>query len=85
LGSLLTWLVRRVPAGASLVVLTARPLVEVRPVLRRLRASGYPVEVLVLGSPAAAAEGVAAARAAGIAASSISLEPSWETADVVAR
>jgi uncharacterized protein (DUF58 family) len=85
LGSLLTWLVRRVPAGASLVVLTARPPVEVRPVLRRLRASGYPVEILVLGGQAAAAEGVAAARAAGIAASSISLEPSWETADVVAR
>jgi uncharacterized protein (DUF58 family) len=85
LGSLLTWLVRRVPAGASLVILTARPPVEVRPVLRRLRASGYPVEVLVLGSQAAASEGVAVARAAGIPASSIALEPSWEAADVVTR
>lgn len=84
LGSLLTWLVRRVPAGASLVVLTARPPVEIRSVLRRLAASGYAVEVLVLGH-AGPGEGVAAARAAGIAASSITLEPSWEAADVVAR
>ncbi len=85
LRSLLTWLVRRVPSGASLVVLTARSPVEVSPVLRRLAASGYGVEVLILGSdPEAAEAALRDARRSGIAARSMALDPDWETADVVA-
>ena len=55
LSGLLTWLVRRVPPGASFVILTARPPLEVGPVLRRLAASGYAVEVLLLGADPATA------------------------------
>ena len=85
LGGLLTWLVRRVPSGASLVILTARLAALGRPFLRRLAASGYGVEVLVLGSePEAAEAALGDARRAGIAARSMALDPDWETADVVA-
>jgi hypothetical protein len=69
-----------VPAGASLVVLTARSPHATHPTLRRLQASGYAVEVLLLG---AEPEGLAAARRAGIAARGMIITPSWETADVV--
>lgn len=80
LAGLLTWLTRRVPSGASLVVLTARPPHAVRATVRRLQASGYGVEVLVLG-----ADGQRnAARASGVRTRTMTLEPSWETADVVA-
>jgi uncharacterized protein (DUF58 family) len=80
LAGLLTWLTRRVPAGASLVVLTARSPHAIRPTLRRLQASGYAVEVLLLGGDP---EALAAARRAGIAARAMTITPSWETADVV--
>jgi hypothetical protein len=77
---LLTWLTRRVPSGASLVVLTARPPHAVRATLRRLQASGYGVEVLVLGADPQ----MAAAPAGGVRIRAMTLEPNWETADVVA-
>jgi uncharacterized protein (DUF58 family) len=80
LGGLLTWLTRRVPAGASLVVLTARPPDAVRATLRRLQAGGYGVEVLVMG---AAAEAIPRLRDGGLAARRIAIEPDWEQADVV--
>jgi uncharacterized protein (DUF58 family) len=80
LAGLLTWLTRRVPAGASLVVLTARSPHAIRPTLRRLQASGYAVEVLLLGGDP---EALAAAHRAGIAARAMTITPSWETADVV--
>jgi uncharacterized protein (DUF58 family) len=80
LASLLTWLTRRVPAGASLVVLTARSPHAIHPTLRRLQASGYAVEVLLLGADP---EALAAARRAGIPARDMTITPSWETADVV--
>lgn len=80
LGGLLTWLTRRVPAGASLVVLTARPPHAVFPTLRRLMASGYGVEVLILGADGAS---VAATRRAGLAARRMNVSPTWGTADVV--
>ncbi|HEY7452411.1 MAG TPA: DUF58 domain-containing protein [Candidatus Limnocylindria bacterium] len=85
LGSLLTWLVRRVPPGANLVVLTARAPHEVRPVLRRLRASGYGVEVVALGKTPVSDDALATARSAGIPASTITLDPDWRTADVAAH
>jgi uncharacterized protein (DUF58 family) len=85
LGGLLTWLVRRVPPGASLVILTARPPLEIGPVLRRLVGSGYGVDTLVLaGDPAASAAAVSSARRSGIPARPMRLDPDWETADVVA-
>jgi uncharacterized protein (DUF58 family) len=80
LAGLLTWLTRRVPAGASLVVLTARSPHALQSTLRRLQASGYEVEVLLLGGDPQA---LAAARRAGIAARAMTITPSWETADVV--
>jgi uncharacterized protein (DUF58 family) len=85
LPSLLTWLTRRVPPGASLVILTARPPGSLAGVLRRLAAAGFGTEVLVLrGEEPAGPEGVAAARRAGVPARSMALEPTWESADVVA-
>jgi uncharacterized protein (DUF58 family) len=85
LPGLLTWLTRRVPPGASLVILTARPMDGLAGVLRRLAASGFGVEVLVLqGGEVAGPETVASARRAGVAARGMTLEPSWESADVVA-
>ena len=80
LASLLTWLTQRVPIGASLVLLTARPTHAVHPTLRRLIASGYGVEVLLLHADA---EALTAARGAGIRARGMTLSPDWETADVV--
>jgi uncharacterized protein (DUF58 family) len=79
LASLLTWLTRRVPAGASLVVLTARSPHAIHPTLRRLQATGYAVEVLLLGADP---EALAAARRAGIPARAMTISPTWETADV---
>jgi uncharacterized protein (DUF58 family) len=85
LPGLLTWLTRRVPPGASLVILTARPPGGLGPVLRRLSASGFGTEVLVLqGAELTGPEAVSAARRAGIPARSMALDPTWETADVVA-
>ena len=81
LGELLTWLTRRVPPGANLVILTARPPHAVRRTLARIRQSGYAVDVLVLGADD---DALAAARRAGVAARGMTLEPGWETADVVA-
>jgi uncharacterized protein (DUF58 family) len=80
LPGLLTWLTRRVPAGASLVVLTARSPHAIHPTLRRLQVSGYAVEVLLLDADP---EALAAARRAGIPARDMTITPSWETADVV--
>lgn len=80
LGSLLTWLTQRVPAGASLMILTARQPDTIRPTLRRLQASGYAVEVLVLGSGTA---DLGPARRAGIPVRTMRVSPTWETADVV--
>jgi uncharacterized protein (DUF58 family) len=83
LPDLLTWLTRRVPAGATLVILTARPPQPLARVLRRLAVAGFGTEVLVLGG--AEADGsLATARRAGIAARGMALEPTWEQADVVA-
>jgi uncharacterized protein (DUF58 family) len=84
LPDLLTWLTRRVPPGASLVILTARPPVALAAVLRRLAGSGFGTEVLVLqGSEVTGPEAVAAVRRAGIPARGMALEPTWESADVV--
>jgi uncharacterized protein (DUF58 family) len=80
LASLLTWLTQRVPIGASLLLLTARSPHAVHATLRRLQASGYAVEVLILN---AEAEALTAARGAGIHARQMTLSPGWETADVV--
>ncbi len=80
LGSLLTWLTRHIPAGASMLVLTARPPHAIHPTLRRLQASGYGVEVLLLNADA---EVLTATRGAGIRTRQMTLAPDWETANVV--
>ncbi len=86
LGDLLTWLTRRVPAGTSLVILTARPPRPLGRFLRRLSSAGYGTEVLVLqGADQVATDtAVTEARAVGITARAMRLDPAWETADVVA-
>jgi uncharacterized protein (DUF58 family) len=84
LGGLLTWLTRRVPAGASVVILTARADHETAPVLRRLAASGFGVDVLVLGAADQAADRARALRGAGIRTRAMTLDPDWSTAGVVA-
>lgn len=80
LGGLLTWLTQRVPAGATLVVLTARRSGDLYATLRRLMSAGYAVELMLLGP---AADAASTARQAGITARGIEISPDWETADVV--
>lgn len=80
LGSLLTWVARRAPSGATLVVLTARDPRREIPTLRRLTRGGHRVEVVLLGEAAGATDGL---RAAGLHASAAALVPNWRSADAL--
>lgn len=75
---LLTWLTRRVAPGATVVALTARDPRGWLPVLGRLRASGYDVELLAMGPGAEGA--AAAARHAGMRSRRARLQPNWRRA-----
>ena len=72
-GALLSWLARRLPAGASLVALTARDPRAVGPVLRRLERSGFAVEAIRAG-------GTWSGDGAGFAVHAAQLEPDWRRA-----
>lgn len=78
LGGLARWL----PVQAQVVVLTARDPADWLPVLRRLRASGFTVQLIGIGPEASVA--VARARDAGIPALVGDLGPDWRTADALA-
>lgn len=72
-GALLTWLARRLPPGATVLVISVRDPRAFLPALRRLAAGGYAVELIALGERAEAHR--AAARGAGITAAAASLIP----------
>ncbi len=78
---LLAVLPQRVPAGATLISLSARPPRAYAAALRRLRASGFEVRHVALGPQGPAA--VQRLRALGIAASLGRLEPDWRTAEAL--
>ncbi|MGZ3588842.1 MAG: DUF58 domain-containing protein [Candidatus Limnocylindrales bacterium] len=80
---LLAALPQRVPAGATLVTVSARSPRGYLGALRRLHASGFEIHHVALGpaGPAAAR----ALRARGIAAAAADLAPDWRTADGLVR
>lgn len=80
-GRMLGTLVRRVPAGALVVTMSGRDVGEAAPVFRRLRAAGFELLHVALGSEAAAH--AARARRLGVAARVAELAPDWRTCDVV--
>lgn len=73
-GQLLGWLARRLPAGATVVVLSARDPHGVSPVLRRLIRGGFAVEAIRVG-------GEAPHTGAGFPVRTAHLAPDWRTAD----
>lgn len=79
--SLLTWLTRRVPPGCVILTLSARDPVTFIPAMQRLARSGYRVEHVAFGEDAA--RHAAAARHAGLPASTAALDPDWEAADAL--
>ena len=78
---LLTWLTRRVAPGCSVLSLTARDPRPWLPALRRLGRSGFEVELVCLGAPAALH--VTAARHLGLQARRAALDPDWRRADAL--
>ena len=80
--SLLAGLPRWLPLQAQIVMLTARDPAEWLPVVRRLRASGYELQLIGVGPQGSVA--AARARDAGIAALTATLAPDWRTADGLA-
>ena len=80
-GALLTWLTRRVPAGATIVVVTARDPRGHLPALRRLRRSGTAWSWWRRAPAAASTPRLA--RRAGLAASSAEVKPNVEHAEAV--
>jgi uncharacterized protein (DUF58 family) len=72
-GTLLTWLTRRVPPGATLLVLTARDPREYLPALRRLARMGYALELVSIGPDAS--RHATAARGAAIPAETAAFTP----------
>jgi uncharacterized protein (DUF58 family) len=82
LSSLLAWLTRRVAVETSIVLITARPPDRQLATLRRMKRSGYGVELITVGADADANAQVA--RLARLRALSGSVEPSWERPDAVA-
>lgn len=71
---LLGWLARRLPAGATVVALTARDPRGVSPMLRRLERSGFAIEAIRVG-------GEASGDAAGFRVHAGQLTPDWRRAD----
>jgi uncharacterized protein (DUF58 family) len=80
-GTLLTWLTRRVPAGTTILALTARDPRSWLHAFRRLSRSGFDCELICLGNEAALH--VAAARHVGVRATRGSLSPTWRDADAL--
>ena len=72
---------QRLAPGTAVVALGSRDPLPFLAVLRRLDASGYPVEYVALGPQAAAA--VARVRGVGLAAQLATLSPDWKTSDAL--
>jgi len=79
--TLLHSLGRRMPPTTSILALSGRDSQDYAPVLRRLSASGRNVRLYALGRYSA--DSAAHARALGLHANVITLEPSWRTADAL--
>jgi uncharacterized protein (DUF58 family) len=80
-GALLTWLTHRLAPGTTVVVITARdPRVHLPP-LRRMRRSGYSVELITIGQDRAAHAQVA--RSAGLPSQSAEVRPNAEIAETI--
>jgi uncharacterized protein (DUF58 family) len=77
-GRLVTTLVRQVRPGTAFVVLTARDPSVLAPVLRRVAASGHPVQVVAMG--AGATSGASVARGGGLDVRVGRLDGPWRTA-----
>jgi uncharacterized protein (DUF58 family) len=80
-GRLLTWLTRRLPPGATVIVLSARDPGVFLPALRRLERSGYSVELIAGGDDAR--DHAHRARAGGISSATAALTPNVEHPDAV--
>jgi uncharacterized protein (DUF58 family) len=78
---LLASLPRRVGAGATIVAVTGRDPAPFLGVLRRLRRSGYAVQLILMGPEAAGRAGTA--RAHGVGAITATLAPDWRTSDAL--
>jgi uncharacterized protein (DUF58 family) len=81
LTGLLAWLTRRVPASASIVVITARHPGRHLAALRRMKRLGYGVELVIIGPEAS--EHAPAARLARLRVVTGTVDPSWENPDAV--
>lgn len=78
---MLTWLTHRLPPGATILVLTARdPRVHLA-AIRRMRRSGYAVEVIAAGGDRTAH--ATAVRRAGVPAQTVEVVPDAEHAEAV--
>ena len=71
---LLGWLARRLPAGATVIALTARDPRTVSPILRRLSRSGFAIEAIRIG-------GTWSGDSAGFPIHAAHLVPDWRRAD----
>jgi hypothetical protein len=81
LTALLAWLTRRVAAGTTIVLITARHPGRYLAALRRMKRLGYGVELVMLGSDAA--DNAKAVRPARLRAMIATVEPGWENPDAV--
>jgi uncharacterized protein (DUF58 family) len=81
LSALLAWLTRRMPAETALILVTARNPGRHLAVLRRMKLSGFGVELVTVGPDAVA--NAQAARMARLRAMTGSVEPGWEEPDAV--
>jgi hypothetical protein len=82
LTDLLAWLTRRVPAGTTIVLMSARHPGRHLAALRRMQGLGYGLELVMVGPNAAA--NAHASRLARMRAMTASVEPSWQRPDAVA-
>ncbi len=80
---LLTWTMRRVPAGCTLLILSVRDPGPMRPVLARLLRSGYDVEWVALHAGAATPPPPARARLTGVRLLHARLDDGWRSADAL--
>jgi uncharacterized protein (DUF58 family) len=82
LTDLLAWLTRRVPPGATIVLVSARHPGRHLAALRRMKGLGYGVELVMVGPDAAV--NARAARLGRMRALTGSVEPTWQKPDAVA-
>lgn len=81
LSALLAWLTRRIPPQTTLILVTARNPGRHLATLRRMKRSGFGVELVTVGPDAVSHAQVA--RLARLRAMTGTVEPSWEKPDAV--